>query len=112
MQFRCMEWVEEFSEVGLEKRLDLIVIATDVDTALLRMVPELQLQIKKALLSPQDEADLVPVVTLFNTSNVISEHKADSSTWRLALSIPNLGKEDIAMAFTSLLRIAALMCSF
>ena len=73
-----MEWVEEFSEVGLEEihRLDLIVTATDVEeTALLRMLPELQSQIWKASLSPQDEAYLVPVVTLFNTANLISKHK-------------------------------------
>jgi hypothetical protein len=71
-------------------RLDLIVTATDVDTALLRMLPELQSQIGKASLSPQDEADLVPVVTLFNTSNLISKHRPDFTLACLAHS--KLGK--------------------
>ena len=50
-----MEWVEEFAEVGLEEihRLDLIVTVTDVDTALLKMLPELQSQISKTSLSPR-----------------------------------------------------------
>ena len=87
--------IEEFAEVGLEEihRLYLIVTVTDVDTALLRMLPELQSQISKALLSSQDEADLVPVVTLFNTSNLISKHRPDFTLYMEAyLAHSKLGK--------------------
>ena len=95
MQFRRMEWVEDFSEVGLEEihRLDLIVTATDVETALLRMLPELQAQINKASLSSQEEADLVPVLTLFNTANLISKHKPDFTLYMEAcLAYSELGQ--------------------
>ena len=93
--------MEEFIEVGIEEVhwLDLVVTATDVDTALMRMLPELQSQISKASLTPQEEADLVPAVTLFNTSSVIAKHKPDFTLYMEAcLAYSKLGKGKFLVA--------------
>ena len=71
-----MDWVEEFSHVGIEDvhRLDLVVPNED---ALLRMLSEIKAQAARSTLSEQDESDLVPAVTLFNTPTILNKHKAD-----------------------------------
>ena len=74
-----MEWVEEFIDIGIEDvhRLDLIVPSEDVDVALLRMLQELKFQASKTTLTPQEESDLSPAVTLFNTQSILVKHKPD-----------------------------------
>ena len=74
-----MEWVDEFMDIGIEDvhRLDLIVPSEDVDVALLRMLQELKFQASKTTLTPQEESDLSPVMTLFNTLSILMKHKPD-----------------------------------
>lgn len=76
-----MDWVEEFSDVGIEDihRLDLVVPSEEVESALLRMLPEIKAQAARSgsTLSAQEESDLVPAVTLFNTPSILNKHKAD-----------------------------------
>lgn len=79
LQYRRMEWVEEFSDIGINDfhRLDLVVPSKDVDAALLRMLPEMKAQAARSSLTEQEESDLVPAVTLFNTPSILAKHKAD-----------------------------------
>ena len=74
-----MEWVEEFTEAGIDDvhRLDLIVPGEDVEVAVVRMLPEVKAQAARAPLSAQEESDLVPAMTLFNTPSIIQKHKVD-----------------------------------
>ena len=81
MQYKASDWVSEFIEVGLREvnRLDMIVQARDVDTAMSRMVPEIQGATKAqgVPLSDEEEAALVPVMTLFSSPTMMSKHRAD-----------------------------------
>ena len=78
-QYRRMDWVEEFADVGIEgvHRLDLVVPSKEVEMVLLRMLPGIKAQAARSTLSDQEESDLVPAVTLFNTPSILNKHKAD-----------------------------------
>ena len=71
-----MEWVEEFTEAEIDDvhRLDQIVPVEDVEAAVVRMLPEIKAQAARAPLSAQEESDLVPAMTLFNTPSIIQKH--------------------------------------
>ena len=75
-----MEWVE-FGEAGIDDvhRLDLIVPVEDVEAAVVQMLPEIKAQAARVHLSAQEESNLVPAMTLFNTPLIIQKHKVSSS---------------------------------
>lgn len=81
MQYKASDWVSEFIKVGLREvnQLDMIVQARDVDTAMSRMVPEIQGAVKAqgVPLTDEEEAVLVPIMTLFSCPTVMSKHRAD-----------------------------------
>ena len=92
-----MEWVEEFSEARIDDVhwLDLIVPVEDVKAAVVRMLPEIKAQAARVPLSAQEESDLVPAMTLFNTPSIIQKHKADIDIYMeacLAYSKLKIGK--------------------
>ena len=74
LQCARLDWVEELVEVGTEDvhRLDLVVPVEDVDAAIARMLPELKTQAAQARLTPEEESDLVPTLTLFGTPSLVS----------------------------------------
>ena len=74
-----MDWIEEFTDIGIDDvhRLDIVVPSEDVDGALLRMLPKIKSQAARTTLTVQQESDLVPAFTLFNTPSVLAKHKAD-----------------------------------
>ena len=80
MQYKASDWVSEFIEVGLREVnwLDMIVQARDVDTAMSRMVPEIQGATKAqgVPLTDEEEAALVPIMILFSCPTM-SKHQAD-----------------------------------
>ena len=71
-----MEWVEELIEVGIEDvhHLDLVVPPEDIDAAIVRMLPKLKTQEAQASLTPEEESDLVPTLTMFGTPSLVSKH--------------------------------------
>ena len=92
-----MEWVEQFINLCIEDvhRLDLIVPSEDVDVALLRMLQELKFQASKTTVTPQEESDLSPAMTLFNTLSILVKRKPDlSSIWRHVWHFPSLSWGD------------------